>query len=320
VVVNSGKNLKGAALLAAFVLLTTLSGCGDNSSSINGSSRDEIFDRIDQDGDGVALRSDYEMALSLKDRTRVVASYPGGQLTIASVLVSLAESPPSRLVDPDNPSNEIFLARLTSMLRLRLAAVAINDAGFDIDFEVDDENLNSQVQERISGEFEQWAQEHALAADPRLEKFATPHCITLIATETETETEVAKKRLEAGESAPAVASEVNAQAATRWPNGDVGCADLLTWANTFGESAAPLGEMEAGDISEIVSMPSDFSATGRLWLVFYVRELRSEEANPAALGPFAQRVLADLVVRYDVAVDPGVGNWDSDGLSITPSE
>jgi len=319
VVVNSGKNIKGAVLLSAFVLLITLSGCSDNPGSVTGSSRDEIFDRIDQDGDGVALRSDYEMALSLTDRTKVIASYPGGEVSVGSVLVSLAESPPSRLPDPANPTNEIFLARLTSMLRLRLAAVAINDAGFGIDFEVDDENLNSQVQEHISGGFEEWAQAHALAADPRLEKFATPHCITLIATETEAETTIAKKRLEAGESASVVASEVNARGATRWPNGDVGCADLLTWANTFGESAAPLGEMEAGDISEIVSMPSDFSATGRLWLIFYVRELRNEEANPAALGPFAQQVLADLVVGYDVAVDPRLGSWDSDGLSVAPS-
>ena len=318
-VVNSGKNLKSTVLLSAFVLVVTLSGCGDNPGSVTGSSRDEIFDRIDQDGDGVALRSDYEMALSLMDPTKVAASYPGGELSIASVLESLTESPPSRLLDPDNPTTEMFLARLTSMLRLRLAAVVIDDAGFEIDFEVDDENLNSQVQERLSGEFEEWAQAHALAADPRLEKFATPHCITLIATETESETNVAKKRLEAGESAPVVASEVNAQGAARWPNGDVGCADLLTWANTFGESAAPLGEMGAGDISEIVSMPSDFSATGRLWLIFYVRELRNEEANPAALGPFAQTVLADLVVEYDVTVDPGLGNWDSDGLSVTPS-
>ena len=318
-VVNSGKNIKGAVLLSAFVLLITLSGCSDNPGSVTGSSRDEIFDRIDQDGDGVALRSDYEMALSLTDRTKVIASYPGGEVSVGSVLVSLAESPPSRLPDPANPTNEIFLARLTSMLRLRLAAVAINDAGFGIDFEVDDENLNSQVQEHISGGFEEWAQAHALAADPRLEKFATPHCITLIATETEAETTIAKKRLEAGESASVVASEVNARGATRWPNGEVGCADLLTWANTFGESAAPLGEMEAGDISEIVSMPSDFSATGRLWLIFYVRELRNEEANPAALGPFAQQVLADLVVGYDVAVDPRLGSWDSDGLSVAPS-
>ena len=318
-VVNSGKTLKGAVLLSAFVLLITLSGCSDNPGSVTGSSRDESFDRIDQDGDGVALRSDYEMALSLTDRTKVIASYPGGEVSVGSVLVSLAESPPSRLPDPANPTNEIFLARLTSMLRLRLAAVAINDAGFGIDFEVNDENLNSQVQKHISGGFEEWAQAHALAADPRLEKFATPHCITLIATETEAETTIAKKRLEAGESASVVASEVNARGATRWPNGDVGCADLLTWANTFGESAAPLGEMEAGDISEIVSMPSDFSSTGRLWLIFYVRELRNEEANPAALGPFAQQVLADLVVGYDVAVDPRLGSWDSDGLSVAPS-
>ena len=301
-------------------MLLAASGCGDSSESLSGSGRDQIFDRIDQDGDGVALRSDYEMALSLADRTKIVASYPGGNLTIEAVLVSLTDSPPSRLVDPENPTNEMFLARLTSMLRLRLAAVVIDDAGFDIDFDVDDESLNAQVQAHISGGFEAWAQSQALASDPRLAKFATPHCITLIATETETEAKVARDRIEAGESAQVVASEVNAQAATRWPNGDLGCADLLTWANTFGESAAPLGEMKTGDISEVVSMPSDFSSTGRLWMIFNVRELKVEDANPKLLGPFAQGVLADLVVEYDVMVEPRVGVWDSIGLSVVPSQ
>jgi len=320
VVVNSGKNVIAGALLFFFVMLLAASGCGDSSESLSGSGRDQIFDRIDQDGDGVALRSDYEMALSLADRTKIVASYPGGNLTIEAVLVSLTDSPPSRLVDPENPTNEMFLARLTSMLRLRLAAVVIDDAGFDIDFDVDDESLNAQVQAHISGGFEAWAQSQALASDPRLAKFATPHCITLIATETETEAKVARDRIEAGESAQVVASEVNAQAATRWPNGDLGCADLLTWANTFGESAAPLGEMKTGDISEVVSMPSDFSSTGRLWMIFNVRELKVEDANPKLLGPFAQGVLADLVVEYDVMVEPRVGVWDSIGLSVVPSQ
>ena len=319
-VVNSGKNIVARALLFLFVILLAVSGCGDSSESLSGSGRDQIFDRIDQDGDGVALRSDYEMALSLADRTKIVASYPGGNLTIEAVLVSLTDSPPSGLVDSENPTNEMFLARLTSMLRLRLAAVVIDDAGFDIDFDVDDESLNAQVQVHISGGFEAWAQNQALASDPRLVKFATPHCITLIATETETEAKVARDRIEAGESAQVVASEVNAQAATRWPNGDLGCADLLTWANTFGESAAPLGEMKTGDISEVVSMASDFSATGRLWMIFNVRELKVEDANPKLLGPFAQGVLADLVVEYDVMVEPRVGVWDSIGLSVAPSQ
>ena len=65
------------------------------------------------------------------------------------------------------------------MLRLRLAAVAINEAGFNIDFDVDDETLNSQVQAHLLGGFEDWAQEEAVKADPRLEKFATPHCVTV---------------------------------------------------------------------------------------------------------------------------------------------
>lgn len=308
------------ALLCFFMVLVAVPGCGDSSDLSNRSARDEIFDRIDQDGDGVALRSEYEMAVSLADRTKIVASYPGGSLSIEAVMGSLAESPPGQLVDPENPTNEMFLARLTSMLRLRLAAAVINGAGFAIDFDVDEESLNAQVQEHILGGFEAWAQQQALISDPRLEKFATPHCITLIATETETEAKVARDRIEAGESAQVVASEVNAQGAKRWPNGDVGCADLLTWANTFGEGAAPLGEMEAGEVSEIVSIPSDFSATGRLWMIFNVRELKDEDADPKLLGPFAQGVLADLVVEYAVVVEPSVGVWDPAGLSVVASQ
>ena len=318
-VVNRGKNIIGRAVVSLLLILLTVPGCGESAESLSGSARDEIFDRIDQDGDGVALRSDYEMAVSLADRTKVVAFYPGGSLNVETVLTSLAKSPPSRLVDPENPTNEVFLARMTSMLRLRLAAVVINDAGFDIDFTGDDESLNDQVQAHISGGFEAWAQEQALIADPRLEKFATPHCITLIATETEAEVKTAKERIEAGEPAEVVASDVTAQGTSRWPNGDVGCEDLLAWANTFGESAAPLGKMKAGDTSEIVSMPSDFSSTGRLWMIFNVRELKSEDANPTRLGPFAQQVLADLVVEYEVVVETKLGVWDPVGLSVVPS-
>jgi hypothetical protein len=202
------------------------------------------------------------------------------------------------------------------MLRLRLAAVAIDEAGFNIDFDVDDELLNSQVQTHLSGGFEDWAQEEAVKADPRLEKFATPHCVTVIATGTETEARAAKLRLESGDSAAVVASEVNLAGTTPSPNGDVGCADLLTWANAFGDTAAPLADMNAGDISDVVSMASDYSPTGRLWMIFYVRELRHEEKNLALLGPFAQGILADLVVNYDVVIDDGIGAWDAAGLSV----
>ena len=181
---------------------------------------------------------------------------------------------------------------------------------------MDDELLNSQVQTHLSGGFEDWAQEEAVKADPRLEKFATPHCVTVIATGTETEARAAKLRLESGDSAAVVASEVNLAGTTPSPNGDVGCADLLTWANAFGDTAAPLGDMNAGDISDVVSMASDYSPTGRLWMIFYVRELRHEEKNLALLGPFAQGILADLVVNYEVVIDDGIGAWDAAGLSV----
>lgn len=299
------------------MLVVLAAGCSTSPEQTSLLNRDEIFDRIDQDDDGIALRADYETVVALSNRTMVVASYPGGDITIEAVLDSLTESPPSGLIDAENPSVEQFRARLTSMVRLRLAAVAIDEAGFEIEFEVDDEILNSQVQTHLSGGFEEWAQREAVKADPRLDKFATPHCITVIATGTEIEAVAARERLDAGELAPVVASEVNIAGSTPSPNGDVGCADLLTWANAFGESAAPLGAMNAGDISEVVSMASDYSPTGRLWLVFFVRELRHEEKNLSVLGPFAQRVLADLVVGYEVVVDDGIGSWDPAGLSVT---
>ena len=313
---NWFRNLKVPSTALAVLLVALVAGCSSSAEQVEVLDRDEIFDRIDQDGDGIALRADYETLLTLSDRTKVIAFYPGGNVSIETVLESLKDSPPSNLVEPENPSVEVFRARLTSMLRLRLAAVAIDEAGFNIDFAVDDELLNSQVQTHLSGGFEDWAQEEAVKADPRLEKFATPHCVTVIATGTETEARAAKLRLESGDSAAVVASEVNLAGTTPSPNGDVGCADLLTWANAFGDTAAPLGDMNAGDISDVVSMASDYSPTGRLWMIFYVRELRHEEKNLALLGPFAQGILADLVVNYDVVIDDGIGAWDAAGLSV----
>ena len=313
---NWFKNLKVPSTALAVLLVALVAGCSSSAEQVEVLDRDEIFDRIDQDGDGIALRADYETLLTLSDRTKVIAFYPGGNVSIETVLESLKDSPPSNLVDPENPSVEVFRARLTSMLRLRLAAVAIDEAGFNIDFAVDDELLNSQVQTHLSGGFEDWAQEEAVKADPRLEKFATPHCVTVIATGTETEARAAKLRLESGDSAAVVASEVNLAGTTPSPNGDVGCADLLTWANAFGDTAAPLADMNAGDISDVMSMASDYSPTGRLWMIFYVRELRHEEKNLALLGPFAQGILADLVVNYEVVIDDGIGAWDAAGLSV----
>ena len=313
---NWFKNLKVPSTALAVLLVALVAGCSSSAEQVEVLDRDEIFDRIDQDGDGIALRADYETLLTLSDRTKVIAFYPGGNVSIETVFESLTDSPPSNLVDPENPSVEVFRARLTSMLRLRLAAVAIDEAGFNIDFDVDDEILNSQVQTHLSGGLEDGAQEEAVKADPRLEKGATPHCVTVIATGTETEASAAKRRLESGDSAAVVASEVNLAGTTPSPNGDVGCADLLTWANAFGDTAAPLGDMNAGDISDVVSMASDYSPTGRLWMIFYVRELRHEEKNLALLGPFAQGILADLVVNYEVVIDDGIGAWDAAGLSV----
>ena len=304
------------AIVSICALALSVAACSDPSNSGDDLSRDQIFDRIDQDNDGVALRSDYLMTATLMDPTKVVASHPQGEVTVEAVLDSLKASPPSGLIDPANPNGRVFVARLTSMLRLRLAAVAVQEAGFAIEFEVDDERLNSQIQAHITGGFEDWARDRAFQADPRLEKFSTPHCITLIAVATEAAANVAQQRLIAGEAASVVALEVNAPGTTKAIDGDVGCHDLLTWAKSFGDNAAPLGEMFPGDVSEVVSMPSDFSPTGRLWLIFFVRELLEDEKDPTVLGSFAQQALAELVTEYRVTVDPSVGTWDSSALSV----
>jgi hypothetical protein len=69
-------------------------------------------------------------------------------------------------------------------------------------------------------------------------------------------------------------------------------------------------------VSEVVSVPSNFSPTGRLWLIFFVRELLEDEQDPTVLGSFAQQALAELVTEYRVTVDPSVGTWDSSALSV----
>ena len=148
---NWFKNLKVQSAVLAGLLAALVAGCSSSADRAEVLGRDEIFDRIDQDGDGIALRADYETLLTLSDRTKLIAFYPGGDVSIETVFESLKDSPPSNLVDPENPSVEVFRARLTSMLRLRLAAVAINEAGFNIDFDVDDETLNSQVQAHLLG-------------------------------------------------------------------------------------------------------------------------------------------------------------------------
>ena len=73
----------------------TVAACGSPSNSEDELSRDEIFDRIDQDDDGVVLRSDYQTAIALTDPAKVVASHPQGDITVEEVLASLADSPTS---------------------------------------------------------------------------------------------------------------------------------------------------------------------------------------------------------------------------------
>ena len=57
---NWFKNLKVPSTALAVLLVALVAGCSSSAEQVEVLDRDEIFDRIDQDGDGIALRADYE--------------------------------------------------------------------------------------------------------------------------------------------------------------------------------------------------------------------------------------------------------------------
>ena len=119
--------MKKSRLLLLFTVLfvvALISGCG---SASKGYDRDQVFKSVDQDDDGIALRSDFELAVALTEPSSVAATYPGGEVTVEAVLRSLEESPPSRLVDPSFLALVFFMASLTSLLCVGFAAVEIGN-------------------------------------------------------------------------------------------------------------------------------------------------------------------------------------------------
>ena len=111
--------------------------------------------------------------------------------------------------DPENPTHEEFVSRLTSMLQLRLAAVALDELGFPVDIEASDEDINSQVQEYLEGPFEEFAQQRSVDEDPSIERLATPHCVSALALTNEADAVAASERVRSGEPFGDVAAEVN---------------------------------------------------------------------------------------------------------------
>ena len=314
------KYLPLAAL--SFCVLVFDAGCsnldGVESSATLIADRDEIFNQIDVDSDGVIDRADLELAAAFSDLELVGARYPGGTITIGEVLTSLDEMPSSKSSRSDILDPSVVVARLTSMLRLRLSAIALGELGFDLDLAQSDVEINEAVQSHLEGDFEVYARDKAFAEDPRLVKFATPHCITVLGVASEIDSELAIGRILGGEDPSLVADEVNLPTISA-PGGDMGCANLLDWAENFGEMAAPLSELGAGEFSKPSLTYSEFSYTGELWISLYVSEIKSAEIEKDQLGPFGNELLASEVLKHasSVEVDSAIGIWSSSTVSIS---
>jgi hypothetical protein len=218
----------------------------------------------------------------------------------------------------DTPDPSVVVARLTSMLRLRLSAIALVELGFDLDLAQNDVEINEAVQGHMEGDFEVYARDKAFAEDPRLVKFATPHCITVLGLGSENDSEIAIERILSGEDPYLVADEVNLPTISA-PGGEMGCANLLDWAENLGEMAAPLSELGVGEFSKPSLTYSQFSDTGELWISLYVSEIKSAEIDKDQLGPFGNELLASEVVKRasSVQVDSAIGTWSSATVSIS---
>ena len=286
--------------------------------------RGEVFDQIDPDDDGVALRDDFDQVVNasgvialIEDRSATVASFPGGELTTADVLDSLVESPPSNYTDFSvAPDRAVFVARLTAMLRLRLSAVALTDLGFPVTLDASDSDINDMVAGLIEGEFEVWAQEQLIAERPEIVKVATPHCLSLIAVATEEEALAARDRVLGGEAIFDVAAEVNFENTTE-VGGGLGCDNVLSWQQSLQELAADLENLGIGEMSEPAALPVEASPTGELWLVLHVDEVVDDLADVSILGPFAGTRLTPQMQTYTVDVAEELGIWLAESLSIS---
>lgn len=340
-----------ALMLAALVFVALACSDSGNVVTIHTEVPGEEFEAVDADGDGVVTREvidaanqraaeEAELAAEqealeaeraeraavraeqealartvFEDRSAVAASFPGGQVLVAQVRDSLAGSPTSLMEDPENPTHEEFVSRLTSMLQLRLASVALDGLGFPVDIDASDEDINAQVQEYLEGPFEEFAQERSIAEDPSIERLATPHCVSALVLTTEADAGAAIERVRAGESVPDVAADVNLPGLTE-VDGTVGCGQPFDLFGA-GEVALALLEIDVGEVTEPVLLPSAASPTGELWVVMHLDALQAHQADVSAIGPFAGRVLTEIMAGYEVSVAPELGSWDPSSLRVS---
>lgn len=249
-----------------------------------------------------------------EDRSAVAAEFPGGQLTVAQVRDSLADSPPQTMGDPQNPTHEEFVARLTSMLQLRLAAVALEELGFPVDIDASDDDINAQVQGHLEGPFEEFAQQRSIADDPTIERLATPHCVSALAVASEADATAASQRVRAGEALSEVAAAVNLPNLTQ-SGGAIGCG-LPLELGFSNEMVLALLDIAPGELTEPVVLSSADSPTGELWVVLHLDSLSTDAIDLSAIGPFAGHVLTQVMFTYEVGIDPALGTWDTDSLRV----
>ena len=251
----------------------------------------------------------------LSDGAAVAASFPGGQVLVDDVRTSIVDSPVTLMDDPENPTHEEFVSRLTSMIQLRLAGVALDGLGFPVDISVADEAINAQVQAHLEGPFEEYAQQRSVEEDPSIERLATPHCVSALAVTTEADANSASDRVRAGEALPDVAAAVN-HPGLAGADGAIGCGQPFSLFGG-GDLALALLDLEPGWLTEPLMLPSAASPTGELWVVLHLDALLSDETDLSSIGPFAGHVLTEIMSTYEVSVAPELGAWNADSLRVS---
>ncbi len=343
--------IRRAVLLAALVGASYACSDDGNVVTIETGLDPELVEAADTDGDGVVSRDAVEAAereaqleaervsqeaqleaeraerdaaravqeaayrALLVDGAAVAASFSGGQVLVGDVLANIAESPVTLMDDPQNPTHEEYVSRLTSMVRLRLAGVALDELGFAVDIGLSDAEINGQVQAHLEGPFEEFAQQRAIEQDPGIARLATPHCVSALTLTTETDAVSASDRVHAGEPFGDVAAAVNLPGLTD-ADGVLDCRRPLDLA--MGEELTlALLDLEPGELSEPLLLPSAATPTGELWVVLRLDDLISEEIDLASIGPFAGRVLNEIMMTYEVDVAPELGAWIAGNLRIS---
>ncbi len=250
----------------------------------------------------------------LADGTAIAAGFPGGQVSVGDVLANLVESPVTLMDDPENPTQEEFVSRLTSMVQLRLAGVALDGLGFPVDVTASDAEIDGQIQAHLEGPFEEFAQQRAIEEDPSIERLATPHCVSALTLTTEIDAFAASDRVRAGDPFGDVAAAVNLPDLTE-ADGVIACGRPLD-LNIGQELTLALLGLEPGELSEPLLVPSAASPTGEIWVVLRLDGLHSEETDLSAIGPFAGHVLTEVMSSYDVDVAPELGDWNAGTLRV----